>query len=161
MLFLIQQTDISDNFQRYVLLIGAIDPSNSAFKYDAGKNHFDFHNDSYVPRFLDDIDEHLKEKALDVCDSITNIECIFDFAFTENAKIAKENNRIKEKLNEDKMEIGKHYVSNYLYQNMFLVVNNTDKIKVHRVLHKYFIKVKRHNMKIIYNTRDARYDFQN
>ncbi|XP_053374889.1 mucin-like protein [Mercenaria mercenaria] len=72
-----------------------INPNNSAFIYNEGHTHFDYHNETYVPRFLDEVDSSKVLEAQNACNGSRNIECIFDFVFTEKPEIAENSNRIK------------------------------------------------------------------
>ncbi|XP_053386930.1 uncharacterized protein LOC123542087 [Mercenaria mercenaria] len=82
-----------------------INPNNSAFVYDDGGSHFDFHNDSYVPRFLDEADPELRAKAIEVCNGPENTECVFDYVFTENPDVAEKTKQVKGQAETDKIEI--------------------------------------------------------
>ncbi|XP_053387247.1 uncharacterized protein LOC123541978 [Mercenaria mercenaria] len=83
----------------------AINPNNSAFVYDDGKSHFDFQNETYVPRFLDEADPELIAKAEKICDGSNNTECVFDYVFTEKPDIAEETKKVKGQSDADKVEI--------------------------------------------------------
>ncbi|XP_060603455.1 mucin-like protein isoform X2 [Ruditapes philippinarum] len=83
----------------------AIIMNDSAFVYEDGTTHFDYHNDSYVPRFLDEVDEETRKNAEKVCNGSQNIECIFDFVFTEKTEIAEEANRIKGQADSTRVEL--------------------------------------------------------
>ncbi|XP_052777794.1 uncharacterized protein LOC128215112 [Mya arenaria] len=61
-----------------------IDGSSSAFVYRLGKNHSDFHNSSYIPYFLDEFhNETLKAQAVSTCGGPENVQCVYDFVFTD------------------------------------------------------------------------------
>ncbi|XP_053387796.1 mucin-like protein [Mercenaria mercenaria] len=83
----------------------AINPNNSAFVYDVGKSHVDFHNETYVPRFLDEADPQLIAKGEKICEGSNNTECVFDYVFTEKPDIAEETKKIKGQSDADKAEI--------------------------------------------------------
>ncbi|XP_053386927.1 uncharacterized protein LOC123542089 isoform X2 [Mercenaria mercenaria] len=82
-----------------------INPNNSAFVYDDGKSHFDFHNNSFVPRFLDVADPKLRAKATEICNGPENTECVFDYVSTENRNVAEKTKQVKGQAEEDKKEI--------------------------------------------------------
>ncbi|XP_053387695.1 uncharacterized protein LOC123541782 [Mercenaria mercenaria] len=88
----------ADMTEREVFAYGKtwrINPNNSAFIYNEGKTHFDYHNETYIPRFLDEVNPAKVLEAENTCNGSQNIECIFDFVFTEKPEIAENSNRIK------------------------------------------------------------------
>ena len=74
--------------------------------YEEGTTHLDYHNESYVPRFLDEVDEDTRKEAERACNGSQNIECIFDLVFTEKSEIAEEANRIKGQADSTRVELG-------------------------------------------------------
>ena len=64
---------------------GEINGLESAFVYRNGTNHSDYHNASYVPYFLDEVDNQtLQAEALRKCGGdASRVQCIFDYIFTD------------------------------------------------------------------------------
>jgi len=62
------------------------DESESLFKYDDGLGHADFSNNTFVPKFLDEVDKEVVANATTVCKN--NTQCIFDLVFTDNRELA-------------------------------------------------------------------------
>ncbi|XP_053385745.1 fibrillin-1-like [Mercenaria mercenaria] len=85
----------------------AINPNRSAFMYSEGKTHYDYHNDSYVPGFLDEVDPNKRTEAEKACNGSQNIECVYDLVFTEKTEIAKDTNRITSQADWTRSEMGK------------------------------------------------------
>lgn len=81
----------------------------SAFIYEDGKSHEDFHNESYVPRFLDEVDPEKRTEAERVCNGSQNIECVFDFVFTEKPEVAEDSNKIRQQADSTQEELGTLY----------------------------------------------------
>ncbi|KAL4219782.1 hypothetical protein ACF0H5_020194 [Mactra antiquata] len=71
-----------------------IDAERSGFVYPEGKNHFDYHNASFIPRFLDEAAPEKIKEAESVCNGSKNSECVFDYVFTENEEIASSTNQL-------------------------------------------------------------------
>ncbi|XP_052273396.1 uncharacterized protein LOC127873560 [Dreissena polymorpha] len=84
----------------------SVNDSSSVFIYEDGKSHSDYHNASYVPRFLDTFDKETIIKAEKICGSV-NVECVFDYVFTLNSTIAKTTSNISETININAKEIAK------------------------------------------------------
>ncbi|XP_053376387.1 uncharacterized protein LOC123533517 isoform X2 [Mercenaria mercenaria] len=82
-----------------------INPDNSAFIYDEGKSHSNYHNNSYVPRFLDEADPVKRAEAEKSCNGSHNIECVFDFVFTEKKEIADQTNIIRAQSDSTRSEL--------------------------------------------------------
>ncbi|XP_052241381.1 uncharacterized protein LOC127851584 [Dreissena polymorpha] len=83
----------------------SVNDSVSVFIYEDGKKHSDYHNASYVPRFLDTVDNATLAAAIKTCNGSEHMECIFDFAFTLNIDIAKTTNSKLETIDIGKKEI--------------------------------------------------------
>jgi len=63
---------------------GEIVGAESAFVYRIGTNHSDYHNASYVPYFLDEINNQtLLDEAVLVCGDASRVQCIFDYIFMD------------------------------------------------------------------------------
>jgi len=64
---------------------GEIVGNESAFVYSNGTNHSDYHNASYVPYFLDEVDNQtLRTEAVQKCGGdASRVQCIFDFIFVD------------------------------------------------------------------------------
>ena len=63
---------------------GEIVGAESAFVYRNGTNHSDYHNASYVPYFLDEINNQtLLDEAVLVCGDASRVQCIFDYIFMD------------------------------------------------------------------------------
>jgi hypothetical protein len=88
------------------LILGSINANDSAFFYEDGKSHLDFHNDSYIPRFLDEADPNKILEAEKACNGSQNIECIFDLVFTEKIEIANQTSIIRGELDSATAELG-------------------------------------------------------
>jgi len=80
----------SQMFDHYMICItgrktGQINGLESAFVYRNGTNHSDYHNVSYVPYFLDEVDNQtLRAEALRKCGGdASRVQCIFDYIFTD------------------------------------------------------------------------------
>ncbi|XP_052274481.1 uncharacterized protein LOC127874294 isoform X2 [Dreissena polymorpha] len=85
----------------------SVNDSSSVFIYDDGEKHSDYHNASYVPRFLDTVDNVTLAQAEKACNGSKNMECVFDYAFTLNENIAKATNKIRVTINNNEEEIAK------------------------------------------------------
>ena len=95
-------------FISYVL--GAANENTTVFTYADGKSHSDYHNESYVPRFLDEVEQSKIDEALKVCNVTENNECVFDYVFTEKAEIAMQTSSKTRETAQSKREIGMLYV---------------------------------------------------
>lgn len=80
---------------------------NSVFVYDEGKSHKDYQNNSFIPRFLDEIDASKRAQAEQECDGAENVECVFDLALTENKDVANATRYLKSETDKDRQEISK------------------------------------------------------
>ncbi|WAR07512.1 MLP-like protein [Mya arenaria] len=67
-----------------------IDGLNSAFRYSDKKNHSNYHNSSFIPRFLDSVPVEIIKAASETCGGDQDLACIFDQVFTENEDISKQ-----------------------------------------------------------------------
>ncbi|XP_052216781.1 fibrillin-2-like [Dreissena polymorpha] len=85
----------------------SVNDSSSVFIYDDGKKHSDYHNFSYIPRFLDTVDKKTLAQAEKECNGSKNIECVFDYALTLNKNIAKSTNDIRITIDNNEEEIAK------------------------------------------------------
>ncbi|XP_059159686.1 G surface protein, allelic form 168-like [Physella acuta] len=63
--------------------------ADSLFFYGFGQSPATFTNTSFVPIFLDEVNATVRSEAERVCDSSTNLPCIFDFIATRNEQLAK------------------------------------------------------------------------
>ncbi|XP_052777913.1 mucin-like protein [Mya arenaria] len=72
-----------------------INNNASAFFYPDGKSHEDYHNKTYIPKFLDEADNARVKDAEKVCGGSQNLECIFDYVFTELKEVGEMTNAIK------------------------------------------------------------------
>jgi hypothetical protein len=75
--------------------------------YENGKSHEDFQNNSFTPRFLDEIDVNQLAQAEQDCNGAENIECVFDLVFTENKDVANATRILKTEADLDRHEISK------------------------------------------------------
>ncbi|XP_060591770.1 fibrillin-1-like [Ruditapes philippinarum] len=82
-----------------------IDEKKSMFVYEDGKSHQDYQNNSFTPRFLDEIDVDKRAQAEQDCNGAENIECVFDLVFTENKEVANATRILKTDADLDRNEI--------------------------------------------------------
>ena len=68
-----------------IIITGEIVGNESAFMYSNGTNHSDYHNASYVPTFLDEVDNQtLRAEAMQKCGGDpSRVQCIFDYIFAD------------------------------------------------------------------------------
>ena len=64
-------------------------PDQSLFDYPARMSHQDFSFPDFVPMFLDDADDELKQNATQICGA-QNLECIYDMVMTGSEEIAED-----------------------------------------------------------------------
>ncbi|XP_052236237.1 uncharacterized protein LOC127848005 isoform X4 [Dreissena polymorpha] len=83
----------------------SVNDSSSVFLYDDGKEHSDYHNASYIPRFLDTVDKVTLAEAEKACNGSKNKECVFDYALTLNENIAMMTNRKRQSIDVNTEEI--------------------------------------------------------
>ncbi|KAK6180960.1 hypothetical protein SNE40_008919 [Patella caerulea] len=67
-----------------------ITPSESVFQYDTRKGPTDFSFPGFVPIFLENQTEAVKNESYSVCGGSTNLPCIYDFIATGNRAVALE-----------------------------------------------------------------------
>jgi len=85
---------------------GSINGAESAFVYRNGTNHSDYHNASYVPNFLDEMkNKTLRDEAVLACGDASNVQCIFDYIFTD-IQIAEQTLKNDKKQQSTSFEIG-------------------------------------------------------
>ncbi|KAL4219781.1 scavenger receptor [Mactra antiquata] len=82
-----------------------IDGEVSAFVYPEGKNHSDYHNATFIPRFLDEAAPDKIKEAEVACNGSTNVECVFDYVFTEREEIAQSTNLVKGNADQTKSQM--------------------------------------------------------
>ncbi|XP_052777286.1 uncharacterized protein LOC128214704 isoform X2 [Mya arenaria] len=82
-----------------------INTNASAFFYPDGTSHDDYHNHTYIPRFLDEVDKAKISNAELVCGGSQNLECIFDFVFTDIEEVGEMSNAIKVQAESSREEI--------------------------------------------------------
>jgi disulfide oxidoreductase YuzD len=95
-------------------IIGEIDGKKSVFVYEDGKSHEDYQNNSFTPRFLDEVDADKRTQAEQYCNGTKNIECVFDFVFTENKEVANATRSLKTIADQDRHEISKGHLIKYI-----------------------------------------------
>ena len=78
------------------------------FIYSKGKGHQDYHNASYIPPFIEDAPTDKVEQGKSICSGNNNIQCIFDFVFTEDEQIAYQTKATDLSSVIDKQEISKY-----------------------------------------------------
>ncbi|XP_052243009.1 mucin-like protein isoform X1 [Dreissena polymorpha] len=83
----------------------AVNDNTSVFFYEDGKRHADYHNASYVPRFLDTVDNETLAKAIHACNGSVNVECVYDYAFTLNIEVAENTNNKRQNVDMIQTEI--------------------------------------------------------
>ena len=67
--------------------VGEIDGNSSAFFYPDGKSHRNYQNNTFVPKFLEDVEESKVQNATEQCGE-HNLACIFDLVFTDDTDVA-------------------------------------------------------------------------
>ncbi|KAL4219778.1 hypothetical protein ACF0H5_020191 [Mactra antiquata] len=82
-----------------------IDGIVSAFVYPEGKNHSDYHNATFIPRFLDEAAPEKIKEAEVACNGSKNVECVFDYVFTESGEIARSTNQVKGNTDQTKSQM--------------------------------------------------------
>ncbi|WAR22468.1 MATN2-like protein [Mya arenaria] len=92
---------------------GAVNESTTVFFYEDGKDHDNFHNSSYVPLFLDEVDNVTMALAVEACNGTSSTECIYDFALTLNPAIAADTVNKRQQFDQDQEDIGINCESNY------------------------------------------------
>ncbi|WAR22474.1 SVEP1-like protein, partial [Mya arenaria] len=107
------------------------------FFYD-GKDHDNFHNSSYVPLFLDEVDNVTMALAVEACNGTLSTECIYDFALTLNPVIAADTVYRRQQFEQDQEELdqvipsvgGCNVVNVTVGENVTCAVNVDDKIDI-------------------------------
>ncbi|XP_052809767.1 uncharacterized protein LOC128238182 isoform X2 [Mya arenaria] len=84
-----------------------IDGFNSAFRYSDKKNHSNYHNSSFIPRFLDSVPLEIIKTASETCGGDQDLACIFDQVFTENEDISRQTHETTSDAKEAKTEISR------------------------------------------------------
>ena len=99
-------------YVKHVILyvLGAVNENKTVFTYADGKSHSDYHNESYVPRFLDEVEQSKIDEAYKVCNVTENNECVFDYVFTEKAEIAMQTNSKTGETAQSKIEISRSFI---------------------------------------------------
>jgi hypothetical protein len=100
-------------------ITGEIDEKKSMFVYEEGKSHEDYQNNSFTPRFLDEIDVDKRVQAEVDCNGAENIECVFDLVFTENKDVANATRILKTDADLDRNEISKGHLISILKNVLF------------------------------------------
>ncbi|WAR07528.1 MLP-like protein [Mya arenaria] len=88
-------------------LFGEIDGLNSAFWYSDKKNHSNYHNSSFTPRFLDSVSVEIIKAASETCRGDQDLACIFDQVFTENENISRQTHETTNDAKEAMTEINR------------------------------------------------------
>ena len=83
-------------------------PDISVFEYPVRMSHQDFSFPDFVPMFLDDVDDELKQNATQFCGA-GNLECIYDMVMTGSEKLAEDTKDTSLKHTETVNTIGKHH----------------------------------------------------
>ena len=81
-------------------------PDLSVFEYPLGMSHDDFSFPDFVPMFLDDVDDELRQNATNWCGA-ENLECIYDMVMSGSEVIAAATNNTNIKHTETVNTIGK------------------------------------------------------
>ncbi|XP_053395370.1 mucin-like protein [Mercenaria mercenaria] len=84
-----------------------IDDKTSVFKYFEETTAVDYRNKSYVPKFLDSADPAKFDEAARICGGEQNNQCIFDYVFTNDEKVAEDTKKRKEMTDNTTIEIQK------------------------------------------------------
>ncbi|XP_052809761.1 uncharacterized protein LOC128238179 isoform X2 [Mya arenaria] len=84
-----------------------IDGLNSAFWYSDKKNHSNYHNSSFTPRFLDSVSVEIIKAASETCRGDQDLACIFDQVFTENENISRQTHETTNDAKEAMTEINR------------------------------------------------------
>ena len=71
-----------------ILFPGQITLNESIFAYDIGEGMETFSDTNHAPPFLDEILSNLLDNSTLTAVCGDNVECLFDFAQTENLKVA-------------------------------------------------------------------------
>jgi disulfide oxidoreductase YuzD len=101
--------------------IGLVSGNNtSVFKYFENNTSSDYSNKSYIPSFLDTVDPAKIEEAVKLCEGLQNIQCVFDFVFTDNENVANDTKKRKNKADETDMEISNELKQ--LFQEIDIIV---------------------------------------
>ncbi|XP_053395361.1 uncharacterized protein LOC123523940 isoform X4 [Mercenaria mercenaria] len=84
-----------------------IDDKTSVFKYFEETTPVYYRNASYVPKFLDSADPAKLDEAKRICGGEQNNQCIFDYVFTDDEKVAEDTKKRKEITDKTTTEIQK------------------------------------------------------
>ncbi|WAR27354.1 MLP-like protein [Mya arenaria] len=128
----------SSSSEREIFFYGAVNERTTVFLYEDGKDHDNFHNSSYVPLFLDEIDNVTMALAIEACSGTSSTECIYDFALTLNPAIAADTVDRRKQFDQDQEEIdeviptvdGCNVVNVTLGGNVTCTVNVDDNIDI-------------------------------
>jgi len=105
---------------------GKINGNESAFVYMNGSSHSDYHNASYVPRFLDEVDNQtLRMEALRQCGGDSSrVQCIFDYIFTDD-QLAKQTLKTDKEQQTSLFEISMYFyhLTLWLYLHVMMKVS--------------------------------------
>lgn len=86
------------------------------FYYEDGEDVSTFSVPAHVPIFLDQLSDDTIADATEVCGSIDNIECIFDFSQTGDLALAMSTMETNNQNNEDQMAVGRLTMNLYNLQ---------------------------------------------
>ncbi|WAR22494.1 DMBT1-like protein [Mya arenaria] len=128
----------SSSSEREIFFYGAVNERTTVFFYEDEKDHDNFHNSSYVPLFLDEVDNVTMALAVEACNGTLSTECIYDFALTLNPAIAADTVNRKQQFDQDQEEIDKviptiegcNVVNVTVGENVTCTVNVDDNIDI-------------------------------
>ncbi|XP_053395504.1 uncharacterized protein LOC123523715 isoform X3 [Mercenaria mercenaria] len=84
-----------------------IGADSSVFYYSDRLGPADYSNASYIPKFLMDANKTKVEEAKRICGGDENVQCVFDYVFTEDKNVARHTKNTKTKADEASIEIDK------------------------------------------------------
>ncbi|GFR76121.1 latent-transforming growth factor beta-binding protein 4 [Elysia marginata] len=84
----------------------AITEDTTIFTYEQGKGTADFSNASFVPIFLDEVDNATIAAAEAVCGGSTDTACVFDYVATQNAALAQRTQQALQEFDQDNQNDG-------------------------------------------------------
>ncbi|KAJ8307328.1 hypothetical protein KUTeg_015412 [Tegillarca granosa] len=84
------------NFGEHYFDLGAINNTESVFKYFNGKSPDDYRDRDFIPIFIEDFEQEDVVKATTVCGNKTSsATCIYDYLLTKDEGIGKDSGRVK------------------------------------------------------------------
>ena len=89
---------------------GQVSQEESLFFYEEGENVSTVSNPKHLPVFLDEINNVTVTEAVEFCEGLENIECVYDFVLTRNIELALSTMSTNKENNEMEQFVGKNSI---------------------------------------------------